>query len=379
MVDKTYFASSERSNELDLANSNKKILSNTFLSEVLQKLPQVLGILNDKRQFVFFNTSYFKDLGYNEDFLELGKRPGEIFSCLYAESEPGGCGTTQHCRYCGVVNVFLKAQKTKTAVSDEARLTVKKGNSFTGMDIEVSVVPFDFQGENFYIISMVDISQKKMRSFLERAFFHDSLNIISGLKGILELLSKTIESENRELIDTSISAIAHLLDTFGQYRILNKAEAEEIELKPVLLEPFSFMNDLKQRAKGFQAEKEIQVIIDMGNPESLIKCDKTLLERVLVNMLKNAIEASEQGAEIQFCYRKSDSYEFSVKNQGVIPMEIQNQIFQRSFSTKGTGRGIGTYSMKLITEKYLGGEVSFVSDKENQTVFCCKIPLGLKL
>jgi sensor histidine kinase regulating citrate/malate metabolism len=50
------------------------------------------------------------------------------------------------------------------------------------------------------------------------------------------------------------------------------------------------------------------------------------------------------------------------------------QIFQRSFSTKGTGRGIGTYSVKLLTEKYLQGEVSFISTKEFGTTFYITIP-----
>jgi sensor histidine kinase regulating citrate/malate metabolism len=51
------------------------------------------------------------------------------------------------------------------------------------------------------------------------------------------------------------------------------------------------------------------------------------------------------------------------------------QIFQRSFSTKGSGRGIGTYSMKLLTEQYLGGEILVESSQENGTTFTVVIPL----
>ena len=38
-----------------------------------------------------------------------------------------------------------------------------------------------------------------------------------------------------------------------------------------------------------------------------------------------------------------------------MPDEVKAQIFERSFSTKGRGRGIGTYSIKLLTERYLEG------------------------
>lgn len=52
------------------------------------------------------------------------------------------------------------------------------------------------------------------------------------------------------------------------------------------------------------------------------------------------------------------------------------QIFNRSFSTKSTGRGLGTYSMKYLTEKYLRGEMSFTSVEGEGTTFLARYPLG---
>ena len=61
---------------------------------------------------------------------------------------------------------------------------------------------------------------------------------------------------------------------------------------------------------------------------------------------------------------------FTVHNPEVMPKEVQLQVFQRSFSTKGeAGRGIGTYSMKLFGERYLGGKVAFVSSSSEGTTF----------
>ena len=58
---------------------------------------------------------------------------------------------------------------------------------------------------------------------------------------------------------------------------------------------------------------------------------------------------------------------FRVNNPGVIPANIRTQIFQRSFSTKGHGRGLGTYSMKLFGENYLNGKVYFQSNEKQGT------------
>jgi sensor histidine kinase regulating citrate/malate metabolism len=64
---------------------------------------------------------------------------------------------------------------------------------------------------------------------------------------------------------------------------------------------------------------------------------------------------------------------FRVKNVGVMPHDVQMQIFQRSFSTKGRGRGIGTYSIRLLTENYLKGKVSFTSNEVEGTVFSVEL------
>jgi sensor histidine kinase regulating citrate/malate metabolism len=55
--------------------------------------------------------------------------------------------------------------------------------------------------------------------------------------------------------------------------------------------------------------------------------------------------------------------------------EIQLQIFQRSFSTKGSGRGLGTYSIKLLTEQYLHGKAWFTSNEVEGTTFFASIPI----
>jgi len=59
-----------------------------------------------------------------------------------------------------------------------------------------------------------------------------------------------------------------------------------------------------------------------------------------------------------------------------MPEAVQLQMFQPSFSTKGAkGRGIGSYSVKLLTEKYLQGKVWFVSREPEGTTFFVALPL----
>jgi sensor histidine kinase regulating citrate/malate metabolism len=61
----------------------------------------------------------------------------------------------------------------------------------------------------------------------------------------------------------------------------------------------------------------------------------------------------------------------------VIPRDVQLQLFKRSFSTKGEGRGLGTYSMKLLTERYLNGRVGFRTSESAGTTFTASYPLAI--
>jgi sensor histidine kinase regulating citrate/malate metabolism len=92
-------------------------------------------------------------------------------------------------------------------------------------------------------------------------------------------------------------------------------------------------------------------------------------------MIKNALEATAEGGKVTiFLIENPNHLSFSIHNNSVMTPEIKAQVFQRSFSTKGVDRGLGTYSMKLLGEKYLKGQVSFTSDEIEGTQFFIEIP-----
>jgi sensor histidine kinase regulating citrate/malate metabolism len=103
-----------------------------------------------------------------------------------------------------------------------------------------------------------------------------------------------------------------------------------------------------------------------------------LVSRILGNMLLNALEATPEGGKITFTTRiDGDAMVWEVWNEAFIPEPVQRRIFQRHFSTKtGSGRGFGTYSMKLFAEHYLNGSMSFTSTEDGGTVFSLRLSLS---
>ena len=116
-------------------------------------------------------------------------------------------------------------------------------------------------------------------------------------------------------------------------------------------------------------------------PECSIVSDGAILRRILGNMVKNALEATRFGSYRNHAVQgiRRHRIAFSVHNEGVIPEEVQLQLFQRSFSTKeGEGRGIGTYSIKLFGERFLKGKVTFASSELEGTIFVFTLAKGIR-
>ena len=96
------------------------------------------------------------------------------------------------------------------------------------------------------------------------------------------------------------------------------------------------------------------LFLDPASESFTFNTDERLLMRILVNMTKNALEAVTRGQRVtMFCKLDDDGAIFSVHNPGIMSHSVQSQLFQRSFSTRGSNRGLGTYSIKLFAEKYL--------------------------
>ena len=134
-------------------------------------------------------------------------------------------------------------------------------------------------------------------------------------------------------------------------------------------------NETNQNLVKFLHKINKQIMLVPINSGIEMEIDHLLLKRVLINLVKNAIEASVPDSKVSWGSRMVDGIiEIFVHNSSYIPKDVQMQIFQRSFSTKGVNRGIGTYSVKLITEEFLKGKVFFTSSEEVGTTFFLRFP-----
>ena len=211
---------------------------------------------------------------------------------------------------------------------------------------------------------------------MERIFFHDILNTAGSLKNLLELMADSTPEEIPEYSKLTLEISNTLIDELKGQRMLGLAEDSKLLVDITVVEAYSVYNEILNTYSNsiFSDNKKLR-LINADESKIQIKTDKTLLKRILSNLTKNALEATKNNETVSLSIEEfNTTVIFSVHNETYIPEDIQSQIFQRSFSTKGSGRGIGTYSVKLLTEKYLLGDTSFISTKEFGTTFYITIP-----
>ena len=367
----TKFAPADRSSYLEVLESNLSLDKITYLNDIFCSLSFIFCILNENRQIVYTNDVLMKTLDVESIDQVLGKRFGEAINCRFSYDEAGGCGTSEHCRYCGAVNSMLKCQKTGHKTTSECRIRrlVKGAENF--LDVEVTATPFVHENSTYTIFSLVDITDRKRRAVIEKIFFHDVLNVASGLQGFFELFHSIEPDEQQEFIQMGASLCQQIIDEIGMQQLLTHAENNELKVDYQTLDTFSFIQNIANDLKLLAVAKGKNLVVSFDSAHIKVESDPVLLRRVLNNMVKNALEASEEGQTVTMEVNQTDNQHvrFSVHNPRFIPRNIEMQVFMRSFSTKGTQRGLGTYSMKILGEQYLKGVVDFTTSEADGTKF----------
>ncbi len=373
----TFYAPAERSSKEEILKDKEAFEHFDALKEFFNALPFLAAVLNDKRQLVYSNQALLDAMGFPNLEAALGQRPGEWLQCVHSKETPGGCGTSESCRYCGAVNAILQCIQTRQRSQGECRITGYLGDKEVAYDFWAVASPITFQGKFFVVLSIADISHEKRRMALERIFFHDILNTAGGLRGFLEFVQMTDDpNEIKEYVDTATRLSDDLIDEIVAQRQLLSAERGDLKVEWESIAIDQILENVRNHLRFHLVAKDKQIVVHPPEDAPPLTSDTILLKRVLVNLVKNALEAIGPGETVSLGAEiVGENVIFSVHNPGFIAREVQLQLFQRSFSTKDKTRGLGTYSVKLLTEQYLGGRVSFRFEPAEGTTFYVELPL----
>ena len=336
---------------------------------------ELVMIVNEAQQTVYASPTLLSVFCGDDEETFCGKHLGELFGCIHAGVDR--CGATENCRYCGAAAAILDTHDSSRAGSNECVIQTKIGGRSVTYNFRVRTIHLEIGTAGYIMLLLDDIGSEKQREALERIFFHDILNTVTGLMSHIDLLERdTVSEPGRELVERIGEIAGALVDEIRSQRLLSSAENGTLSVNRQFIVSGEFINAvLRQYAQHDPARDRKIRLSPLSDPFSFVT-DETILRRVLGNMVKNALEAAGPDQIITVGYGRQDgNVVFHVHNPGAIPHGIKMQIFNRFFSTKGSGRGLGTYSMKLLAEEYLGGSVWFTTDAVGGTTFYVSVPL----
>lgn len=264
-------------------------------------------------------------------------------------------------------------KKLKTGGRELVR--IKFGDE--SLQLSVYVIELTMRDEEVKLVSMSNIQseleEKEMEAWqnLVRVLTHEIMNSvtpISSLAGIVEDDLKhrmdnqsemPLKKEELEDMYLSLQTIskrsAGLIRFVKEFRNLThipKPKLAHVPLKE-LLEEMALLH------KKELTDHAITIKVDVSPTELIVIADKTMIEQVLINLIKNAIQSFDEQPnkviELRAYSSEKGNPVISVKDNGAgIDIEALEKIFIPFFSTKKTGSGIGLSLSKQIMRQHEG-------------------------
>ena len=214
---------------------------------------------------------------------------------------------------------------------------------------------------------------------MARQVAHEINNPLTPMKLSIQYLQR-IKEQNSENFDEyfrrvsstlveQIDALSLIASSFSDFAKMPTINDELIELNEKLREVILLFENMSN------VEVSINVLSD-----GLIRvmADKDQLGRAIINLVKNGIQAipRDRKGTILVELFKDDVWAYiSITDNGVgIPVDLQDKLFEPSFTTKSSGMGLGLAIAKKIVENFKG-EIWFQSTRDVQTTFFIKLPL----
>ncbi len=368
----TYFDTPFRSTVEEIEQSKRQVISQPILSQMLEGFPNLAVVLDANRQIIAYNKKAESILNPDKSGSIYGQRVGEAIQCIHAFDMPAGCGTSTFCSECGAGKCNKFTKDTLQSCTEECRITVNQNGVESSLDLKVFTSVINIDNINYILFSIEDIKDEKRRKILEKIFFHDVLNTATAIYGMSEIIKETDKVEDiDEFKHLLFNSSGQLIKEIEMQRDLINAECGKLNVNIQSTSVNKILSKAFELYKNHELTQGTNYNCEFLNSDVNIKTDEALLIRSLGNLIRNALEAVNKKGNVKILVLQNNGHiSFNIKNDSIIPENIKLQIFQRSFSTKAkSGRGIGTYSVKLLVEQYLGGSVSFISNSDSGTIF----------
>jgi PAS domain S-box-containing protein len=341
------------------------------LKSIFTASPDTILALDLQNNITECNKQMYESSGYSRDDL-IGRQASSFLS----ETD-----------YKRILERFEKNNGNGLPIHIECNIT-KKDGSFYPAELTIGF-PQNAQGAPFgFMVIIRDITEKKR---LEQRLFHaerlatigelagmvghDLRNPLAGIKNAVYFMKKkgAVLPEDQtktwlEIIEKGIDHSDKIINDLLDYARDVHLELEVTSVRNVLIDALTMVK-IPENVK----------VINVTSEEFTLRIDKNKIERVFINLVKNAIDAMPNGGTITLsCIQKDGRIEITFADTGTgIPEEIMPKIFSPLFTTKAQGMGFGLSICKRMVEAH-GGTITVKTEKGKGTEFTVTLPIETK-
>ncbi len=376
----------------DFSFSFKTVDTNPGIQELHKKLNDAMHKLRMLRKEKEDEFQYMKNIvQYVGIGLVTFKPDGNIQLCNAAAKKLLHTNNIKNIQELGTVDVRLPEVLKNLRTGGRELLRLNVGGDI--IQLAIYAIELNLKGEEIKLVSLQNIQseleEKEMEAWqnLVRVLTHEIMNSVTPISSLASIVEEELQEKiqkNDEKIPAEQMSDMHLsmqtisrrseglISFIKEFRNLAQVPKPKLSNFPVkpLLEEIALLHKKELQDAGIQLDFNIK-------PEELIiTADRAMIEQVLVNLVKNAIQAFDEEREKQISLHAYETEKgraaIAVKDNGQgIEQEVLERIFIPFFTTKKTGSGIGLSLSRQIMRQHKG-TISVKSEMGKGTEFLLK-------
>jgi two-component system, NtrC family, nitrogen regulation sensor histidine kinase NtrY len=213
---------------------------------------------------------------------------------------------------------------------------------------------------------------------MARQVAHEIKNPLTPMKLSIQYLQKSIDNDSDNVKQLSQQVATTLVEQIDQLAKIAANFSQFANIDKVKLEKFDVSEVITSLINLHQSNNHLLITYNKPNEPNYIIADKMQMNRLFTNLLKNAVEASEEKEKTSITinqYLIDNQVQISITDNGIgIANEMLDKIFTPNFTTKSSGTGLGLAICKGIVEK-ANGSIWFETEENKGTTFFVQLPV----
>ena len=317
-----------------------------LLTQLIEASPMGVMMLDFNQNISLVNNSFLKIFGI-KDFSEIqGKQVTEIENDLMPD----------------LVKIPLGESKV-----------IRKGNFRIFRVYHLNFIQEGFKREFFLLESLTDEIIKAEKSAYEkviRTISHEVNNTMGGVRSVLEIVGENTDDEEiRKVVESCDRRCENMGNFIREY-------AEVVKLPDPVMKQMDLAREIEMMLPFLQGLMPESVELRFHHPEEpcIIHVDSGLLQQVVLNIVKNAIESIAGRGFVKIeVSRTGRDVELIISNNGSpIDEQTSGQLFTPFFTTKREGKGIGLTLVRDVLTRH-AAEYSLSTGNDGITRFKIKL------